>query len=335
MKIFSLVEFMNEDFSHASELIENLLCKKDFHLLTAPAKAGKSFLAMNLALALCSGKDFLGFKTRKSRVLYLQTEIGDLPLQERFKSLVGAFQTNAEDMANLFICNARIKIDKPEGLNQLRQLTKQARPDVIILDPLYTLHNSDESSASAMGSMLSALKALLIELNIACFLIHHQGKQYEGKSSSTVHKARGSSAFGDVPDGLLSLADKENGLASLEVVLRNYKPPGTLYLKKTENMVFERVHGTSDSFIDLNFHTVVLELLNTHPGIKKSELTSLLKNKLSKSESTIHKRLADLTRVGAIKTEKTGKEVSYFSVALEQHPQQQPLKGCVDDDVQS
>lgn len=60
-------------------------------ILSAKAKLGKSWFALALCLAVATGSDFLGYKTRKSSVLYLDLETSE-PIQKKrlTKALHGA-----------------------------------------------------------------------------------------------------------------------------------------------------------------------------------------------------------------------------------------------------
>src|SRR5690554_6266406 len=68
----------------APALIEGILRKGHKMLISGSSKAGKSFLLMQLAIALAKGREWLGFKCKKSSVLYVNLEIDSASCINRF-----------------------------------------------------------------------------------------------------------------------------------------------------------------------------------------------------------------------------------------------------------
>ena len=80
---------LNEDIEDNSREELNITIKKDniingimkpngSYCLVAEPKVGKSFLALQLANSLVNNKQFLGFNTNPTSVLYVSTEISEL-----------------------------------------------------------------------------------------------------------------------------------------------------------------------------------------------------------------------------------------------------------------
>lgn len=57
-------------------------------IVSAKAKAGKSWFLQDMLIAVANGDDFLGFKTRQSSVLHMNFESGDVLEQARFKKSI-------------------------------------------------------------------------------------------------------------------------------------------------------------------------------------------------------------------------------------------------------
>ena len=73
LSTFSLREILQEPPEEADWIIEDLITT-GLHLLVGPPKAGKSWLALDMAISVAQGESFLGFATAKSDVLYLALE---------------------------------------------------------------------------------------------------------------------------------------------------------------------------------------------------------------------------------------------------------------------
>ena len=56
------------------EYVVDIIIAKGLIVLSAKSKMGKSWLALQLAVAVASGEDFLGFNTQQGGVLYIDLE---------------------------------------------------------------------------------------------------------------------------------------------------------------------------------------------------------------------------------------------------------------------
>lgn len=59
-------------------IIDGIMKPNGLYCLVAEPKVGKSFLALQLANSLVNNKQFLGFNTNPTSVLYVSTEISEL-----------------------------------------------------------------------------------------------------------------------------------------------------------------------------------------------------------------------------------------------------------------
>ena len=66
-------------------IIDGIMKSNGLYCLVAEPKVGKSFLALQLANSLINNKQFLGFNTNPTSVLYVSTEISELQLKERLE----------------------------------------------------------------------------------------------------------------------------------------------------------------------------------------------------------------------------------------------------------
>ena len=92
MKMTRLMTFRQivEDMSEPPKPIidDGILLEQTILAIIGPAKTGKTFLAMNIATAIASGKNFAGFNAIGSnRVLMLCSEGGYFPNRDRIKKI--------------------------------------------------------------------------------------------------------------------------------------------------------------------------------------------------------------------------------------------------------
>ena len=87
--VVSLEEAFTNPRELNPELIEGVLRVGHKMLLSGPSKAGKSFLLLLLAIAFAEGWEWLGFKCRKSKVLYVNLEVDPKSFEARFVDVYG------------------------------------------------------------------------------------------------------------------------------------------------------------------------------------------------------------------------------------------------------
>lgn len=300
-------------------IVESLICEREFVILSATAKTGKSLLGLQLALSVATGRPFLEkFGTVRSRVVIVQTEISDGRYSERLRQMTK--QLNIDLQANeVGITSHRLKIDDSESFAALRNVIREDKFKLVILDPFYTLHSKDEDKAKDIAPLLADLRQMIIEEGATCFLIHHQGKYGErSDKKQTGHQHRGSSAFADVPDSSwsLSLVSSEGEpQASLSFELRNFEPVESLRLGRKSGELIWSILG-SDKLLSMRQEgDLIAQAIRENEGIAKDKLAEILLKKYKKgfSPRSCDKKIADAERAGLIATERVGNEVRHYT----------------------
>ena len=129
LKTYTLQELYAHPMEPICWLVEGLLAPGLYFLGGSP-KVGKSWLALQLCLAVCRGAPFLGFRTRKSEVLYLALEDGPRRLHAR------ALHLTEEAPAGLHLCGHAPMIG--QGLEQQLDQMLAEHPGIklVIIDTL-------------------------------------------------------------------------------------------------------------------------------------------------------------------------------------------------------
>ena len=314
-KYFTLKEIIEPGlFPAVIWLVCGLINRKEFILISAAAKLGKTFFCLVLAITVAKGEKFLGrFPTKKGKVLMIQTEVSDAMLAERLRTLIGD-EDVSEYGESIIFYNERIKIDLPEGKNRLVEILREVKPDLLILDPLYTLHNKNEDSSSDMAPLLTDLKTIISAFNIACVLIHHQGKRSEKSSGSQPgHKHRGSSALADVPDASWSLEKtKEKDLLKLSFEMRNHEPLDTLKIKRGKNMTLEVIGDHIEESSDVTGDDI-FQIVESVGAVTSGELVSLITEKFSIKERKARNEIKNAHELGKVNKKNVGKNSFYYT----------------------
>lgn len=235
-----LGEFLAKPYPSAEPVVDRLFNLREFTLLSADAKLGKTWLALQMALSVSSGLRFLGFSTSPpGPVLYLNMEIGGSAMQDRARKLA---ERLAVSDADLFFVNALDEPQRPTPSTlsakigaTLKRYGIEGRCRLLVVDPFYALAlGVKENDSSEVAPVLYVLKSIGETYGPSVFLLHHTGKG-ESVSKSVRNRARGSSSFMDVPDNYLTLVrTSEEHRAQLDGFWRNLPglPPQDLAFDK-------------------------------------------------------------------------------------------------------
>lgn len=207
-------------FPEPAWLVENLI-PAGMTILAGPPKKGKSWLALELALAVCSGGVFLGRKVQNGRVLFCALE--DSP--RRFKDRMQKQGWTAAALENLDVIFGRDFQRLFRGQNGLAAFTAFIAAggySLVVVDTISrAFHIRDWNDAAQVTAVLSPLQEVTSEsgVNLLC-LDHH--KKRNGFDPNPIEDILGSVSKSGVADTVLGLY-KESGKpgAKLAVVGRD------------------------------------------------------------------------------------------------------------------
>lgn len=190
-------------------LIEEVLRKGHKMLVAGPSKAGKSFLQIELCIAIAEGKTWLGWLCSQGKVLYVNLELDRASCLHRFKDVYQALGWRPENVRNIDIWNLRgksVPMDKLAPKLIRRALKKDYV--AVVIDPIYKVITGDENSADQMAAFCNQFDKICTELGTAVIYCHHHSKGSQGGKRS-MDRASGSGVFARDPDALLDLIELE------------------------------------------------------------------------------------------------------------------------------
>ncbi len=172
----SLPEFFSRDIPPVEYYVTNILQKKGKAMLSAQTNVGKSIFAQNLALAMTTGQTkFLNrFEVTQARVLYLDLEMGDAPLKERFQTMTAKDRLVAN---NLFVKHlSNFDLNETDDQQLLGKWLADLKIEVLILDPIGNAWAGDENNKQEVGKLTGYLNSLIDQYNISILVVHHWRK---------------------------------------------------------------------------------------------------------------------------------------------------------------
>jgi hypothetical protein len=193
-------------------LIKDLWSEQAVGILGGEPKCCKSFLALEVALSVASGADCLRqFPVRRSGpVLLFPAEDSLAVVRQRLEGIAAVAQVAFASLPIQVITAPSLRLDTPKDRLRLSDTVRQHRPILMILDPLIRLHRLDENDATQIAALLSYLRELQREFQLAVMLVHHARK--DSHSSRPGQALRGSSELHGWGDSNLYIRRKGSHL---------------------------------------------------------------------------------------------------------------------------
>lgn len=207
IKAISAEDLYYTPISHSeTEMIIEDMIPQGLTILAGPPKSCKSWLALDIGLAVAAGEPLLGKETMRCGVLYFALEDRASRLQKRLHLI-----EEGDPPGNLYLATDCPPLGS-ELLNSLRDYLNP-HPDIrlIIFDTLQMIRKGDggTSGTNQYGKDtddLTLLKKFADDRNIAIVVVHHVTKRIDPVDS--VNDIRGSSGMSATPDSILILRKK-------------------------------------------------------------------------------------------------------------------------------
>lgn len=181
-------------------LIEALWSDEAVGIVGGEPKCGKSFLALDLAVAVASGVPALRRYgvPHPGPVLLFAAEDPLHVVRDRLAAIAEASGVDFDTLDVHVITQPMLRLDLDADRQRLRQTVAALRPRLLVLDPFVRLHRIDENAAGEVAPLLASLRTLQRQLHAAVLVVHHARKGGDRKRPGQA--LRGSSelhAWGD------------------------------------------------------------------------------------------------------------------------------------------
>lgn len=220
---FSVPDLTDEERKPPEFIVDGMIpCGLSF--LSGPPKARKTFLALQMAAAVATGNPFLGRKTKKCDVVYLDLEGSKSRVSTRSDRMT------IQIPRNVYITN-RVQKKLSDGLvEELRKLHRE-RPQIrLVIIDTYSRARGNVKGGGANAydqdvAFLEPVQQMAIEENIAILFIHHD-KKGAGFASDSFERLSGTMGISGSADAVLNLildGKRFDGKAALEFTPRDAK----------------------------------------------------------------------------------------------------------------
>jgi hypothetical protein len=188
----SLSDLMSSMDSSPGWLVDGFWMKKSHGIIAGEPKSFKSTLAIDLAVSVASGKNFLGeFEVQnQGPVVYIQNENAKWIMKDRIakimshKGLKGKVARTSRGLKidwapeiPLFSVNQQnFLLSDPMHQKATEQILQIYKPEMLILDPFYLMFDGDINSQKELYPVLDWLIEIRYTYNCAIVLVHHWNK---------------------------------------------------------------------------------------------------------------------------------------------------------------
>lgn len=219
---FYTVPDLTEDERKPPEFIIDGMLPVGMTFLSGAPKIRKSFLALQMAVAVATGSQFFGHDTLKCDVVYLDLEGSKSRISARTQRMTTAIPSN------VFVTN-RIQEKLSSGLTEKLQALHKQRPSIrfIIIDTYSRARGTPrafgQNAYDADVQFLEPVQQMALQENIAILFVHHD-KKGAGFASDSFERLSGTMGISGSSDAVLNLiADGKRfeGKAKLEYTPRD------------------------------------------------------------------------------------------------------------------
>lgn len=245
-------------------LVEHLWSSGAVGVIGGAPKSCKSWLALELAVAVASGRPCLGHFAvpAPGPVLLYAAEDAPMQVRQRLEALAHARHADFDALEIRLILEPSLRIDRPQDVERLRATLALSQPRLLILDPYVRLQRADENNATEVSAILATLRELSRTFSLALLLVHHARKSPSDHAGQAL---RGSSDFHAWGDSNLYLRRRAHDLL-LTVEHRAAAAPQPLTLVLAEHPVrLEIRDATPQAFASTSLEQRLIAALSDGP----------------------------------------------------------------------
>jgi hypothetical protein len=282
-------------------LVTDLWCQEAVGIVGGEPKCCKSFLALDLAVAVASGRPCLRrfAVPHPGRVLLYAAEDALHVVRARLEGICAAAGCRLDTLDVQVITAPSLRLDLPADRERLEHTVAELAPRLLILDPFVRLHRVDENASGEVAPLLAFLRELQRRHHLAVLVVHH-AKKSAGRARAG-QALRGSSEFHAWGDSNLYLR-RVGGELTLTVEHRAAPslPSMTLELAQRHDALALEMRPSAavsttppPSSID---ERVTAALLSANGALPLAQLRAICRVR----NATLHERLTALTQSGRL-----------------------------------
>lgn len=188
----------------APALIHGLLHRGHKMIIYGPAKAGKSYLTADLAVAVACGREWLEHQCERGNVFICDIENGAAETHKRIEQICEQRSISKDCMNHITVTNMKGYAETTDFVDLMIENIEPGCYSAIIIDSVYNFLNGRESQPEDVDLFMKEMDRLAAALRSSIILCHHVKKSTEGYTSS-IDMISGSSIFGRYAQTLVGI----------------------------------------------------------------------------------------------------------------------------------
>lgn len=241
--VISAPKFLLKSSPDIDWLVDGVVQRGSNGFIAAPPKSAKSWVALDMAIAIASGGEWLGFQTNRAPVALISREDNPNLTRWRLGRLLTGRAINFSMVENLWINSKdqspQFRLDNPEQLREMIEALKIVKPELVLLDVMNILHGADENDNTEMRKVMDCADTLHKELKASIGILHHFNKMSTGRITERLRGSSGIAGWAEWVVGIKYASDKEDEktrMAQFDVKAGNQSDP--IYFEiKTEGQM--------------------------------------------------------------------------------------------------
>lgn len=234
-RIFSLGQLVSEHPQLRPSVIEGLLRKGEVMNVISAPKIGKSWLVIDLALSVATGRPWLEkWSCEQGRVLILDNELHCETIANRIPKVASARGIEVENVSEAInVCSMRGALKDLIGMREFFESLRVREYSLIICDAFYRFlpKDTDENDNGSVAELYNYLDSYAATTGASFCLIHHSTKGSQSKKSVTDVGAGAGAQSRAADSHIILRPHEEEGAVVIEGEVRSWPRPEPVVLK--------------------------------------------------------------------------------------------------------
>lgn len=205
---------MKSPVANSESLIEGLI-RYDYPnvvMIGAQPKLGKTHFTLDMCTEIARGGNFLGFKCKKGKTLYINLDSSKDEIKRRVQNIGFQKHLTDDEMKNFAQITLRC-MPISDIADALIRDVKDAGFSLVVIDALFDCYfgpnfeSYDENNVGDATKFMNQVKRISEALKCPVALVHHFRKSSEGYSLDPLDAFRGSGALTAAADTLIALSN--------------------------------------------------------------------------------------------------------------------------------
>lgn len=266
-------------------------------------KVGKSWLTLQLALAVARGDKFLGSLPVQmpGRVIYIALEESQARTATRMQRLE---DTETPFLENISMVYSMSPLSQG-GRDQLDKILEDRRPALVIIDTFLALVGGSDKKRDVMRSEyteIDTIRHVATKHETAMVLVHHMRKAVVGESG--LDAVAGSTGVTAAADAVWTIKkeDPAAGICSMEVVGREVEEQSLAIRFKRDGQVGWELMGTGPEVKTIKDEREIMTLLRDEGALSPARIAGLLRMNANNVRSVLY----SMSQRGAVTRQSSG-----------------------------